>query len=71
MWWRSRRADGRIRPRRETRIGQFPEGERAGGASGDSPARVLLVEDDPELPEVLARVLAHDGLEIECVATGA
>jgi len=44
---------------------------RAGGASGDSPARVLLVEDDPELPEVLASVLAHDGLEIECVATGA
>ena len=44
---------------------------RAGGASGDSPARVLLVEDDPKLPEVLASVLAHDGLEIECVATGA
>jgi CheY-like chemotaxis protein len=50
-------------------------GEVAGwGGTGLYPganpaARVLLVEDDPELPEVLSGLLAHDGIEVECAAT--
>ncbi|MCX7867903.1 MAG: response regulator [Limisphaera sp.] len=43
----------------------------AGGKPEDRPARVLLVEDDPELPEILASLLAHDGLDLDCAATAA
>jgi len=34
-------------------------------ATNHAPARVLLVEDDPEMPEVLAALLAEDGLALE------
>jgi CheY-like chemotaxis protein len=43
----------------------------ASGRPEDRPARVLLVEDDPELPEILASLLAHDGLDLDCAATAA
>ena len=42
-----------------------------GRPSHQPPARVLLVEDDPELPEVLGSLLVHDGIELECAATAA
>ncbi|MCS7091137.1 MAG: response regulator [Verrucomicrobiota bacterium] len=34
------------------------------------PASVLLVEDDPELPEVLASLLTLDAIQLDCAATG-
>jgi two-component system OmpR family response regulator len=45
-----------------------PEGalQRADG----SPARVLVVDDEPSLAELLARVLRYEGWEVETAATG-
>lgn len=36
-----------------------------------APARILLVEDDPELRPLIADLLARDGFEVEAVADGA
>ncbi|MGI5162285.1 response regulator transcription factor [Microbispora sp. CA-102843] len=36
-----------------------------------NPARVLVVDDDPTVAEVVARYLERDGHEVECVSDGA
>jgi DNA-binding response OmpR family regulator len=38
--------------------------------AGDGPARVLVVEDDVTVSEVVERYLKREGFEVECVADG-
>ncbi len=46
-------------------------GGLACGVNSVSPAgRVLVVDDDPTVAEVVARYLARDGHEVVCVADG-
>jgi two-component system, OmpR family, response regulator len=45
--------------------------ERALQRADGSPARVLVVDDEPSLAELLARVLRYEGWEVETAATGA
>ena len=55
--------DGAV-PRRPARVGaQLP---RADG----SPVRVLVVDDEPSLAELLASVLRYEGWEIRTAADG-
>ena len=44
--------------------------ERALQRADGSPARVLVVDDEPSLAELLARVLRYEGWEVETAATG-
>lgn len=41
------------------------------GATVSSPARILIVEDDPALRGAVAEVLEEEGYEVECAANGA
>ena len=36
----------------------------------EAPSRILVVDDDPTVSEVVARYLAHDGYAVETVADG-
>jgi DNA-binding response OmpR family regulator len=37
---------------------------------GDAPGRILVVDDDPTVAEVVARYLVRDGHSVECIADG-
>lgn len=46
-------------------------GDVPSSRTSQNPARVLVVEDDPTVAEVVARYLERDGHEVECVGDGA
>ena len=45
-------------------------GRRAGGAAPAARGRVLVVDDEPEIAELVAEHLRRDGLTVEVVASG-
>jgi two-component system OmpR family response regulator len=51
--------------------GQTPRVGTALHRPDGSPARVLVVDDEPSLSELLARVLRYEGWQVETAATGA
>jgi DNA-binding response OmpR family regulator len=53
---------------RRARPGDFRE---AGPVTAEEAGRILVVDDDPTVADVVARYLLRDGHEVECVADGA
>ncbi|MEV4254814.1 response regulator transcription factor [Spirillospora sp. NPDC049652] len=45
-------------------------GGRPAAAAPEVPGRILVVDDDPTVAEVVARYLVRDGHDVECVADG-
>jgi two-component system, OmpR family, response regulator len=43
---------------------------RTGSPQGDRPARVLVVDDEESITQLVATVLRYEGFEVECAADG-